>query len=140
MNNVNEIIDRMRLVTNTDTYADLADTLGVALTTINNWKRRGEVPEKNILKCIHLTNTTKEYLLFGIKRAENTSHIVNGNGNISFSGSGNNVSGNNTASSSQATNYNEEIKEVFDLLQEYGSPKMIKELKDRLLQIKALHG
>ncbi len=139
MSNVNEVIDRMRIVTNTQTYADLANKLGVALTTINNWKRRGEVPEINILKCIHLTNTTKEYLLHGVKKNDN-SHIVNGNHNVSISGTGNTIGNNVNNIGNQEPIIDYELKEVCQLLHDYGSPKMIKELKSKLLQIKALHG
>jgi len=140
MNEINKILDRMKIAFNVSTYAEVAHKLGMSPSTLDTWKRRKEIPEVHILKCVHLTGYDENFIKYGTKKAENSSHIVNGNGNISFSGSGNTVSGNNTASSAQTINHNDEIKEVFDLLQEYGSPKMIKELKDRLLQIKALHG
>lgn len=118
MEDIKESIKALKNALGVEKDSELSEALEISYSAIDAWKRRGKLPDKY-----------EKYI-----------HNVTGNGNISFSGSGNTVSGNNTASSSQATNYNEEIKEVFDLLQEYGSPKMIKELKDRLLQIKALHG
>lgn len=110
----------------------LALLLGYAKTTVNNWYKSGfnDIVKFKILDAIdkHSKNTSKSL------------HTIIGNGNISFSGNNNDVSGNTTGVSSQTTNYSDDIKEISDLLQEYGSPKMIKELKDRLLQIKALHG
>lgn len=65
MYDVRAVINRMKDATNSRRYEDLADILGVKLVTINNWKKRGKVPEKNILKCVLLTNKSKEWFLTG---------------------------------------------------------------------------
>ncbi len=78
MDDVNSIIDRMKEATNSRRYEDLANFLGVKLSTINNWKKRGFVPEKNILKCVLLTNKTKEWLLG--EDTESGASIINEDG------------------------------------------------------------
>jgi|GEM_PF-2903919 len=44
-----------------------------------------------------------------------------------------------TNTSPQIIDYSDDTLEICNVLQEYGSAKMIKELKIKLLQIKALH-
>lgn len=70
MDDVKVVIDRMKKATNSRTYGELATKLGVKLVTINNWKKRGFVPEKNILKCVLLTHKSKEWLEKGIETEE----------------------------------------------------------------------
>lgn len=50
MNNAKIILDKWLDETNLNTYKELAEYLGVAQNTLDIWKRRGNVPEKNILK------------------------------------------------------------------------------------------
>jgi len=156
LNNINQIIDRMRIVTNARTYEDLAKKLGITLSGLNSWKKMGKIPEKNILKCMYLTNTTREYLLYGEINQDKIS--INGNHNLAINGNNNNniILDDKKAKNDlniqidikdtgKTTRENEPmafefyLKEVCDLLKEYGSFSLIWELRKKLLQIKALH-
>ncbi len=65
MSSAKQIVDRMKLATKSKTYEELARKLGVTLSTINNWKQRNKVPDKNILKCAHMFNINPHWLLTG---------------------------------------------------------------------------
>lgn len=54
-----EILEKWRVEQNLKTYKELADYLGVAANTIDVWKQRGYIPEKNILKYtqMNINNT-----------------------------------------------------------------------------------
>ncbi|EBF6065426.1 S24 family peptidase [Campylobacter lari] len=56
---VKEILKKWMLEQNLKTYKELADYLGVAANTIDVWKQRGYIPEKNILKYtqMNINNT-----------------------------------------------------------------------------------
>jgi len=156
LNDINGIIDRMRIVTNARTYSDLAEKLGITLSGLNSWKKMGKIPEKNILKCIFLTNTTREYLLYGKINQDKIN--INGSNNLAINGNNNNNIILDDKKPKNDLNINAKIKdtgkitrdnepmafefylkEVCELLKEYGSFNLIWELRTKLLQIKALH-
>lgn len=50
--NVNKILDRVKLLFSLESDADLADFLGVSPPTVSNWRARESIPyEKIISKC-----------------------------------------------------------------------------------------
>lgn len=130
MNDVKAIIDRMKEVTSSRRYEDLAEILGVKLTTINNWKKRNSIPEKNILKCVHLTNCDYNWLLTGDKKevsnsivGDNSMIVGNNNGNISI----------NTSK----FNHKDDVREIIELL-EYAPSGFLTIIKEKLLAFKKL--
>jgi len=72
MNNYSEIIDRMKTALDAKTFKELAEKIGVASYTIDNWKKRKAVPEKNLLKCAELTGVSYNYLKTGEKDITDT--------------------------------------------------------------------
>jgi len=70
MGSAKEIVDRMKQATKSRTYEELAQKLGVTLSTLNSWKQRDKVPEKNILKCAHDFNIDYQWLLTGKSKSQ----------------------------------------------------------------------
>ncbi len=136
MNKAKAILDRMRIAFNVETYKQLSDELGVSANTLDTWKRRESVPEQHILRCIQMTGLNEQYLRYG--HTPDNKHTIQGNHNISINGVGNSI-GNNVNNSSHL-GINSDIDEIYELLLEYGTPKLIKELKEKLYQLKELHG
>lgn len=56
-NEAKQMLDKWLLEQNLKTYKELADFLGVAQNTLDVWKQRGKIPEKNILKYTHLKSS-----------------------------------------------------------------------------------
>lgn len=50
MESTREILDKWLIENNFKTYKELANYLGVAPNTVDVWKQRCKIPEKNILK------------------------------------------------------------------------------------------
>jgi len=141
MNNFREIMDRLRQYYDVKSDKKVAEKLGINYNTVKTWSGRKTIPIKTLLNSIQNESIDTNWLLYGSKGTEKTSQIINGDNNISFSGSGNTVSDvQSSYNVKPESNYTDEIKEICELLQEYGSPKMIKDLKEKLLQIKELHG
>ena len=57
INEAKQMLDKWLLEQNLKTYKELADFLGVAQNTLDVWKQRGKIPEKNILKYTHLASS-----------------------------------------------------------------------------------
>ena len=125
--NDKELYELAKIKLDITSLEQLALYLGYAGTTANNWYKSG-FNYKVKFKILEAINKTS-------KNTSMNSNFVMGNNNTSVSGNNNLVN-----KSTQTLKYDDDIKEISELLHEYGSPKMIKELKDKLLQIKALHG
>ncbi|MDD3467902.1 MAG: helix-turn-helix domain-containing protein [Campylobacterales bacterium] len=106
-----EKLDKIKVEWGLKTDDELANKLGIPKNTLNTWIRRKNIPEKWELK-IGQMNT------------------IVGNGNIHISGKGNSV---NTAPQSKS-----EYRELFALIEEYATPKLIEEFKVKLLKIKEI--
>jgi len=63
---INSLLSRMMIVYKVKKFKDLAEKLGVSSNTVDVWKRRGYIPEKNILKCINMTACNENWLLSGV--------------------------------------------------------------------------
>jgi len=63
---INGLLSRMMIAYKVKKFKDLAEKLGVSSNTVDVWKRRGSIPEKNILKCINMTNCNENWLLNGV--------------------------------------------------------------------------
>lgn len=50
MESAREVLDKWLVENDFKTYKELANYLGVAPNTVDVWKQRGKIPEKNILK------------------------------------------------------------------------------------------
>jgi len=62
MSDVMGILSRMMTAFDVSKYKDLAHKLGVSPNTIDVWKKREKIPEKNILKCVNLTGYPLEWI------------------------------------------------------------------------------
>jgi hypothetical protein len=63
---INGLLSRMMIAYKVKKFKDLAEKLGVSSNTVDVWKRRGSIPEKNILKCINMTACNEDWLLSGV--------------------------------------------------------------------------
>lgn len=74
MNEAKEILSKWLIERNFSTYKELADFLDVAQNTIDVWKQRGKIPEKNILKYAQLCKNNQHVEKQLISKLE--SHIT----------------------------------------------------------------
>ena len=109
--NARDFLDSLKKEFNVSYDKELADLLGSSKEALDKWVVRNKIPDR-IMNQI--------------------GHNVIGNDNISISGSNNYVN-------KPLKNFDNDIIEICQLLQEYGTQKMKQEIKDKLLQIKALH-
>ena len=91
---------------------ELAEILKTSKEALDKWVVLNKIPDKIINRI-------------GQK--------VTGDNNIS-------IYGNNNKIKNFTDKFDDDIIEICQLLHEYGTPKIKQELKDKLLQIKALHG
>ncbi|MDL0089922.1 helix-turn-helix domain-containing protein [Campylobacter gastrosuis] len=117
MNEAKKILDGWLLERNFKTYKELADFLGVAQNTLDVWKQRGKVPEKNILKYIHLTSNTN-------------SAVAIGSQNIAINGD------NNTLNHQNDITNTPKFKEFLELFKSYGNEKALNDFITKLNNIK----
>ncbi len=128
---VRQVLSRMMLEFDVSKFKDLALKLGVSENTIDVWKRRKNIPEKNLLKCVHLTDCDYNWLLTGDKKE--VSHSVIGDNNVNI-GNGN---GNNVHINISQFDHKDDIKEIIELLR-YAPSGFLDTVKDRLKQFKEL--
>lgn len=107
--NARKKLDELKDLWGLRTDEELANKLNIPKNTINTWIRRGSIPEKWELKIIQM----------------NDKSIV-GNSNIQVIGHKNSV--NSTS--------NQKYSELFELIEQYATPKLIEEFKFKLLKIK----
>ncbi len=133
-------MDKLKLFYDLKSDKKVAEKLGVNYNTVKSWSNRGSIPTKTLLKSIQNETINIDWLLLDGKYSK-SSHPVNGKDIVSINGSGNSVGNISKSINYEISNkpYNDEINEIAKLLQEYGYPKMIKDLKEKLYQIKALH-
>lgn len=65
MQGIKGILNRMKEAFGVETFGDLADKLEVSSSSIDSWRARGSVPEKNILKTSQMCGVSSEWLLKG---------------------------------------------------------------------------
>ena len=51
MSDVDKLIDELKMLTETTTNTELAEALGMARGTVQNWKIRGKIPDRVFLKA-----------------------------------------------------------------------------------------
>lgn len=132
MKEIDNIIDKVLFIGGFKTKKNLAKWLKIDASAISQWKRTGNIPKNHLNKI--------ENIIFSEEKSqvvnENQSQNVTGNNIVSVHGTNNSVSHSNNAVNGE---YSNDIQEICSLLQEYGSPKMMKDLKSKLLKIKKLH-
>lgn len=95
------------------TQTELGESLGVSMRTVQNWE--GEERELHDSTIKHMA----------IKYRLNESWIKTGEGEM-------------FTESVEQEEFSEEIKELIQLIKDYGNPKIIAEFKDKLLKIKKI--
>ena len=70
MQNIKEVISRIKEVLGVEKQKEIAEKLGVSPSAIDNWHRRKKIPEKSLLKISQMTDTTIDWLLTGKGRKE----------------------------------------------------------------------
>lgn len=65
MQGIKDVLNRMKEAFNASTYKDLADKLGVSQSSIDSWRSRGAVPEKNLLKTSQMCGVSIDWLETG---------------------------------------------------------------------------
>lgn len=105
-----EKIDEIKQLWGLKTDDELAKKLEISKETINSWLKRDKIPEKWELKIGQMNNN------------------ITGNHNIVTSGANNVVS--------THSGNNPQMTELCRLIEQYATPKLIDEFKEKLLKIK----
>lgn len=92
---------------------ELSDFLQTNKSNIDSWVKRNKIPEKWQIEIGHI---------LGQNAIGKNIALISGK--------------NNTVSNARTS----EHSELFDLIQNYATPKLIQEFKQKLLKIKAIHG
>jgi len=123
------------------TQTEFGEILGKTLRTVQTWES-GErnIPESVIRLMSVKFNMSEEWLKTGngsMYNSTNGSQSVVGNyginiqnGNITFYG---------TTSNPLSESFTDDVKELFELILDYGTPKIVKQFKSKMLDIKKLH-
>lgn len=127
--NVTQVLNRLKKAYKCANMQELADRLGVAKSTFSSWRKRKVIPDKYIQKCSRLANIDYDWLLG--KTTVDTSQVIIGDNNIQTKGNQNLIHGIATKGKYQ---------ELFRLIEEYATPKLIEEFRNKLLKIKEIHG
>ncbi|MGP1579416.1 MAG: helix-turn-helix domain-containing protein [Wolinella sp.] len=115
-NKAKETIDRWLFECGFSTYKELARFLGVAPNTLDIWKQRGAIPEKNILKY----NVLK-----------GNSAVAIGEHNIAVNGENNTING--------IPRYSKKVDEFLALYEKYGNEDLdylLDEIIEKLKRIR----
>lgn len=111
------------------TQSDLAEESGVSIQSIKRYETdKGNITIDNLEKIAAALDVSLSYFL---QEDAGQGQSITGNGNIQTSGNSN-VIGNGNAKPKQ-------LQELFDLIEEYATPRMINELKTKLRKIKEVH-
>jgi len=62
---IRPVLSRMKKSFNVDTFKELADKLNVSYSTIDAWKARNKIPEKNLLKTSQICHVSLDWLKTG---------------------------------------------------------------------------
>lgn len=65
MQEVKEILKRLKEIYGAKSFKELADKMGVSENTIDTWRARKHIPEKHILKTLQEKGVNKTWLLTG---------------------------------------------------------------------------
>ena len=123
--------DRLKLVRNNSglTQQDFGDKLGKSYSTIQSWERGSVTPPSKTIKRIAETfEIRKEWLENGTGEMKNTSNVQVATGN-------NNIL-NNSGSVISNGQDSPELQELFQLIRDHGTPRLLKEFRERLMNIK----
>lgn len=116
-----ERLNEIKKAFNLKTDKELSEFIKTEKHNIDSWVRRNKIPKEwdRILDNILQKNITF-----------NTTNHIKGDGNI-------NIVGKNNAINST---YKPDFQELFYLIENYATPKIINDLKEKLLKIKELDG
>ena len=78
--NAKNILDKIKIALECDTYIDVAIKLEVTPGAVDNWKKRNAIPNKYLLKVAEDTGASLDWLL---NEDKPTFHISGGTKNIS---------------------------------------------------------
>jgi len=76
MNDIRDIIVRMKQALNVTTNKELAEKLGTSISNIDNWKKRKTIPEKYLLLVSQMNGINKNWLLTGEGEMYNNTQII----------------------------------------------------------------
>jgi len=77
--NVKNILDKIKIALECDTYIDISNKLEVTPGAVDNWKKRNTIPNKYLLKVVEDTGVSLDWL---IDEEKPTFHISGGTKNI----------------------------------------------------------
>ena len=70
MQNIKEVVSRLKEIANLASNVDLANYLGVSYNTLNTWIKREKIPQEVLFDFCKKNNCSLDYLLFNIKKSE----------------------------------------------------------------------
>jgi hypothetical protein len=124
-----DVFDRIKEVMGFSKEKELADFFDISAQNLSTVKQRGTIPYEKIINK-SLNNYNLEYIFFGAGRRKPPALNISGNGHNTNIGNNNSISNGLTDA---GIDY-----DLLMLLRDYGTPKMIEELKTKLIKIKEL--
>lgn len=123
------------------TQTEFGEILGKKLRTVQDWEGQKNTPPESVLELICIKfNVSMNWLRDGsgnmfLTHPLNSQNMYGSgiqiqNGNIKIYG---------TTSNPMTESVAGEVKELFELILEYGTPKIIRNFKSKMLEIKRLH-
>ena len=73
---VTETLNRLKKAYSANSMNELANVMGVSITTFNTWRNRKKIPKKYLLECSRLTKYSYEWLLGEDKESMNYQNIM----------------------------------------------------------------
>lgn len=126
MENIDEILQRIRWLYRVKTDIELAGILQIPYKTLATWKTRKNIPVKRMQEISKNKNTSLDWIINGDTTISNNQNsvIIGGDNSGNIINSSVPVSG--------------EFMEVVELYNKYGSPELLKQFKNKLLKMKKL--
>ena len=72
MQNIKQVVSRLKEIAKLDSNVDLANYLGVSYNTLNTWIKREKIPQEVLFEFCKKNNCSLDYLLFNTKNSQTT--------------------------------------------------------------------
>jgi uncharacterized protein YjcR len=148
LNRVEEVLNRLYLAININKDVEFCHKYGIKANTLSTWKKRDSLPYEHIENISQSENISMDWLLTGkgsmYLEKDNSFSLENSQNNVESSNI-NNIHLNNVQDcdinhlSSPLHLASGDINDFCQLIKDYATPKMIEEIKQKLLKIKELH-
>ena len=136
MNNIKEIISRLKQHYTVENNRELALKIDVSYETLNTWIKRKKIPLEKIHEIVQNEQLSYDWFFTGVNNSKNN------NSDIKIKGDNNNTTGHGSTTLNGGININNvsvnpNIQEIVQLLQ-FAPEEFLNTVKDRLKKFKDL--